>query len=226
MILALVAFSSYRVLPREETYSLAFRPVVGQVTKTSVAAVYKVGGPEVEVRYELRSEILKIERDGTYRAKVAISSKSYREADQLAIRNEAVDEWEASYNARGEQLPDEESDEPEEDDPVNDLMRLAVGYEPKSPVHLGESWTPPMDERLNLYPLKYTLVGIGPYQGHDELFLQGKGPGRDGANLDVQVWLDAKTFASRRAVVHITEAPTRTGNDGDVLVTIETKSAG
>ena len=209
---------------RNETHSLAYRPKMGEITKTSVVAIYKVGGPTVEVRYELRTEVLEVARDGTYRAKVEISSKAYREEKKPEIRNEGVDEWEARYNARGEELPDEESDGDEEDDPVNDLMRLAVGYEPKAPVTLGESWTPPMDERLNLYPLKYSLVGSGPYQGRTELMIEGKGPGRDGANLDVKIWIDAQTFARRKAIVRITEAPTRTGNDGDVLVTIESQT--
>lgn len=224
MIRAALLLAALLVAPAEDQYSLAYRPKLGEVTKTNVSAVYKVGGPAIDYLYELRSEVTTIERDGGYTAKVEIGSKIFRQEGKPDIRNEGVLEREAKYNARGEELPNEESDDAEEDDPVNDLMRLAVGYEPKASVKFGETWTPPMDERLNLYPLTYTLVGSGPFQGHNELVLEGKGPGRDGTKVDVKIWIDAATFARRKAIVHITEAPTTTGSDGDVLVTIESNT--
>lgn len=231
MIAAALLLASVSVAPSrtealrrgEERYSLAYRAKAGETTDATVHAVYKTGGPQIDTRYEIRSEVLSVERDGTYTARSVIGTKIYQVAGKSEIRNEGEIEWEAKYNVRGEMLPDEESDDAEEDDPVNDLMRLAVGYEPKTPVALGESWTPPMDERLNLYPLKYTLVGSGPFEGKTELMLEGKGPGRDGTNVDVKVWVDAATFIRRKGIVKITEVPTRTGNDGEILVTIEQK---
>ncbi len=223
MIRALFLLATFLGPQAEERYSLAYRPEIGETTKTTVSALYKVGGPSVEVRYEMRSEVISVERDGTYTAKSTVGSKVWKEKGKPDVLNEGTIEWEGKYNARGEMLPDEENSDPEEDDPVSDLMRLAVGYEPKAPVKLGEAWTPPMDERLNLYPLKYTIVGSGPFEGRTELMLEGKGPGRDGTSLDVKLWLDAKTFTRRKAIIRITEVPTETGSDGEVLVTIDSK---
>lgn len=224
MILALVA-APLLASAEETRYTLAYRPRVGERTKVRVVAVYKIGGPTIEYEYALDSEVLTVEKDGSYSARLEIGAKISRLAGKPEVRDEEGAVGTMKYNGRGELLPDEDEDEPAEDDPVNDLMRLAVGYEPKAAVLLGDSWTPPMDERLNLYPLRYTLAGTGPYDGHTELMLQGKGPGRDGANVTTQVWIDAATFARRKAIVHITEAPTTTGNDGDVLVTIDSKTA-
>lgn len=224
MIHALALAAALLVPVDEERFSLAYRPVVGEVTKSNVSVAYKTGGPALEVKYELSSEVLKIEKDGSYLAKVGIASTRIKQEGKPEVRNEASAEWEATYNARGEQLPFEDAEEAEDDTPLADLMRLAVGYEPKVPVKLGETWTPQMDERLNLYPLKYTLVGAAPYEGRTELTLEGRGPGRDGANVKTNVWLDSVTFVRRKAIVRITETPTETGNDGEIVITIDSKT--
>lgn len=175
---------------------------------------FRLGGEPVVQSYRAEYTVLRVGGDGTLTVRAEITERSLKVGKEPEIRNESPLVQTARVDTRGNVVAelDEDGDVVTNPEPIadteaepfaSDHLGLAYGYVPRGPVGAGAEWTPPMDERLNLYPLKFRLVG----EAKGELTVTGAGDGREGSEVACTVVLDAATFRRKRTSVRITKVP-------------------
>ncbi len=203
------------------TYALAETPKVGARAVETTRIVYRLLKEPVAETFRTESAVLEIARDGTLTVRETVSERGVRFGSAPEVRNEAPLVRTVRLDRRGNVVAvlDADGDPETNPDPISDTealpfaldhVALACGYAPKTPVRLGETWTPAMDERLNLYPLAFTLVG----EAKGELTLSARGDGREGAKVEATLLLDAATSRRRKTNVRVTGVPIA-GPDGE-----------
>ena len=211
----------------EPTYTLREVPQAGARSVATVRIEFRLSKETVVDSFRSERTILTVGKDGTLTVREVISERSLKRGG-TEIRNDKPLVRTVRMDARGNEIEELDDDgdsvanpEPISDSPILnreaetfalDHLALAYGYAPKSPVALGSEWTPPMDERLNLYPLAFRLVA----EAKGELTLTGSGDGREGTVVACTVLVDAATFRRKRTTVRITKVPIA-GEDGEAV---------
>ena len=207
---------------QDEARNLLYKPAVGDSWKRTETIVGFLGGTQYRAKTTQTDKIAAVAPDGSYTVE-SIGGGGSVNFDGKVIEIEADDEpWTRRLNARGEIIEFEKDATREV---YGDALLLGLHFAPVTPVKLGESWTPPMEELLNRQPLTFRFLAEEKIRTRPCLLIDGVGVGPDGVKIASSVWISADHYDMRRAIVKITEIPTEDGPNGELTITIETSES-
>ena len=218
MIAAAVALLLTRQAP--PTYALIPRVALGQAWTVAVKVEGKLGPDSYSAEYTETHRVTRLDPGGGYETERTTGGFTIVQGSRVT----GVDEGEPvtrRFDARG--ATTEYDAENETRGPFGDIVELATQWTPKTPVALGASWTPPMQDALNLPMLTWTLARRAVVKDGAELGLEGAGDGPEGVRVGATLWLDEARATLRRGEIRVTNAPTETGHDGELTIRLTVK---
>jgi hypothetical protein len=171
-VLFAAAFFALAAAPLEDpTYSLNWKPTLGQTITYALSMKISGGESSLEITSEIEGKVSKLEANGDY------TVETRQKSGKMVIdgeSHEVPDDGEADvevFNAKGEKITKKDGEEAEDADPFKELLAALDFTPPEKPVKKGDKWVRkmPADPKTEkkASEVEYEVLGeeqIGTYK--------------------------------------------------------------
>jgi hypothetical protein len=130
----MIGFMATSMIAPQQAYTLFHRPKQGEVADYSIRLLVANESLDVKISSEVKGTCLKVHEDGSWEmeSKMVSGSISVNGAERPLDLSPPVT---FKYDKFGKTAKDDS-----ENKPITNIITLAYGFEPKSPVKLDDSW--------------------------------------------------------------------------------------